>query len=464
MTRILCNLPLECFEGREHFHGIELVTFGPPHRMLVDGVHYPFDVAFDPSQGSWEELRARLPPGFAPDLVLLFWPDQEPLPAGLHRAEVPVVGVVSDYNLTLPYLAGLWPFFDVLLCDRAGVPLFERLGFGDVRWFCQYTWKQPAHRLWPDAGPRDIDVAFAGNLNPAVQRERAPWIERVRRLDRLGIRTDVRSGIVGADYGRFLNRARIGWNRSIRGEMNLRAFEVPACGALLFLERENLEVREFLTPGEEVVLYGDDDFEELVREHLADEPRRAAMARAGHERIRQFGMGRRLQALCELLQTRGPGRPAADDATAALGRSVAMLPTWAEGPAVAAAAVEACRRLPADPRALNALALATLRWRGGAGGDQACQLWQKACALAPGYLPAAHNLGLLMAAAGREDLRHAARAETGRRAAAARAFADIDGPLLPLGFGELAVDRSLQLQAAVRSGEVRRYAGGLIPT
>ena len=254
--RILANLPLECFDDRAAMRDVELVTYGPPDRMLVDGVHFPFDVAFDPSTGSWAELQARLPQGFVPDVVMIWWPDQEPLPAGLEHCPVPVVGVVSDYNLTLPYLAGLWPFFDLLLCDRGGQELFTRLGFANVRYWCQYAHKVPFHRAWADAGPRTIDVGFAGNLNPTVQRERAPWIRRVQQLTTRGVHAEVRTGIHGAAYGRFLARCRIGWNRSIRGEMNLRAFEVPACGALLLMERDNLEVADFFVPGEECVLHG----------------------------------------------------------------------------------------------------------------------------------------------------------------------------------------------------------------
>ena len=225
--RILTNLPLDCFDDRAAMRGIELVTYGPKDRMLVDGVHFPFDVAFDPSTGSWDELAALLPRGFRPDLVLLYWPDQEPLPAGLEHCDVPIAGVVSDYNLTLPYVAGLWPFFDVLLCDRAGQELFSRLHFADVRYWCQYAHKRPFHRVWPDGPARDVGVGFAGNLNPVVQRERASWLDRVRGLHDRGVHTSVTSGVHGEAYGRFLNRCVLGFNRSIRGEMNLRAFEVP---------------------------------------------------------------------------------------------------------------------------------------------------------------------------------------------------------------------------------------------
>jgi len=64
MVRILCNLPLECFDARANL-GVELLTFGPPARMVVEGVHYPYDIAFDPARGSWRELAAALPRGSA---------------------------------------------------------------------------------------------------------------------------------------------------------------------------------------------------------------------------------------------------------------------------------------------------------------------------------------------------------------------------------------------------------------
>jgi hypothetical protein len=459
MPRILCNLPLECFDDRAAMRGVELVTFGPPDRMIVDGVHFPFDVAFDPAQGSWDELAALLPRGFEPDFVLLYWPDQEPLPAGLEHCPAPIVGVVSDYNLSLPYLAGLWPFFDVLLCDRAGEDLFRRLSFADVRHWCQYAHKTPFHRLHADVA-RDVDIGFAGNLNPAVQRDRAPWIERVRRLRERGVAAEVRSGIHGEGYGRFLSRCKLGFNRSIRGEMNLRAFEVPACGAVLLLERDNLEVRDFFVPGEECVLYGDLDFEDVVLDLLADDARRERIARAGHRRVQDHRLARRIEQLRELLAVRGPGRPPSTAADRVLGRAVAMLSTWADGAAAATAALAAHHLAPDDPRTLNLLALATLRWRGADAGETAWRLWHRAAAMAPGYVPAAANLAALALATHDASLQHATRRELERRLPHA-SWADVDGPTLPLGYAERAIDRSLALQAAIRADEPRVFADAL---
>lgn len=457
--RVLCNLPLECFDERAALRDVEVVTYGPTDRMIVEGVHYPFDVAFDPSTGSWDELERALPAGFRPDVLMIWWPEQEPLPAGLEHCPIPIVGVVSDYNLSLPHLVGLWPFFDVLLCDRGGQELFRRLSFADVRHWCQYAHKRPFHRLVPDAGPRDVDIGFAGNLNPVVQRERAPWLDRLRRMGS-GARVEVQSGIRGDAYARFLNRCRIGWNRSIRGEMNLRAFEVPACGALLMMERENLEVADFFVPGEECVLYGSDDFEALAHELLADRARCERIARAGHRRVQDHRLGNRLGILRDIVARPGPGRPPSTPADRVLGRTVAMLPTWAEGQTIAAAALAAHDLAPDDPRTLNLLGLATLRWRGSEGGDAAFRLWQRAAAADPSYLPAATNLAAIAAATGDANLQATCRREVERRATAAR-WQDLDGPTLPFGFSAAAIDRSLALQDAVRRGEPGVFAANL---
>jgi hypothetical protein len=455
--RILCNLPLECFDDRAAMRGVELCTFGPPDRMMVDGVHYGFDVAFDPSKGTWHELAASLPDGFVPDLVLIYWPDQEPLPADLERCPVPVVGVVSDYNLTLPYLVGLWPFFDSLLCDRHGQDLFRRLSFEDVRYWCQYAQKRPSHRIYDDVTTRDIDVGFAGNLNPSVQRERSGWIARVSQLAARGVGVEVRQQVHGEDYGRFLNRCKIGWNRSIRGEMNLRAFEVPACGALLLMEDSNLEVRDFYVPDEECVLYNEDNLEAVVEQLLADPTRTERIAAAGTRRVQTHRLGDRLQELGSLAtgQLRRPESTAADRL---LGRAMAMMTTWASGEALAQAAIAAHKEAPDDPRTLNLLGLATLRWRGSEGGQDAFNLLRNASEASEGYLPSVINMAAIAAATDDQQLQSVIRAERERRMSKALDWASIDGPTLPFGFGDCAVERSLALQQAIRTGSPEAFA------
>ena len=449
--RLLCNLPLECFEERARWPDFDLVTFGPAGRMRVDGVLYPFDVEFDPSRQTLEELYAKLPPGERPDAILIWWPDQEPLPEGLDKAPCPVVGIVSDYNLSLPAIAGLWPYFDLLLVDKSGVDVFRRLSFAAVEPFCQFTFKQPFHKLY-DGIDRDLDVGFAGNLNKVVQGERALWLSRLLQLRTRGLSVEVRTGIVGPEYGRFLNRARIGWNRSIRGEMNLRAFEVPACGAMLMLERENLEVRDHFAQDHEVILYGDDDLEDLVMRYSLDDAARERVARAGAARVREYTMGRRLEQIAELVEARLGSRPRATDFELALGRATAMLGTWAT-PAAALQAIERAIALePNDPRAWNLRALCWLRADPHAHAQRALADLGRALATTPTYLPAAANLVELLERGGRPDLAIPARAELERRNSLVPSWTDVDGLLFPLGYTARNVAAAHALAAGVREG------------
>jgi hypothetical protein len=464
-VRILCNLPLDCFDDRRRFAGIELCTYGPRGRMRVDGDLWPFDVEFDPSTGTLEQLLAALPRAFRPDLLLLYWPDQEPLPQGLERCPVPVVGVMSDYNLTLPYVAGLWPFFDAWLCDRPGVDLFRRLSFAGVRPWCQFSFKAPYHRLDPRV-PRVVDVGFCGNVHPDVQRERMPWVERLIALGRRGVKLEVRSGVHGAEYGRFLNRLRIGWNRSIRGEMNLRAFEVPACGALLLMEEENQELREYLTPGVECAVYGPRNFEQVVQDLLADPATLQRMAAAGHERVVASHRYRdRLRELVGLLADLRVARPPATPAELALGRATALFScVWGSVDTVVAAATEAARLAPADPRPWNLLALALLRKDVRGQAARAFELLARAHALAPGHLPAAANLVHLLQAGGQPERAAALRGELERRLRDQPvAWLDLDGPTLPVGFSAHAIGVSHALARAVRDGDPGRWADAWLP-
>ena len=76
-------------------------------------------------------------------------------------------------------------------------------------------------------------------------------------------------------------------------------------------------------------------------------------------------------------------------------------------------------------------------------------------------MPAAVNLQRLAEAAADDGLRAAAAAACAQRFADASRWEDIDGPMLPFGFDADAVDRSLALQRAVRSGTPATFVEAL---
>ena len=165
-----------------------------------------------------------------------------------------------------------------------------------------------------DHEERDIDVLFVANLHPAVQRERLPWIARLAGLS--GKRSVViRTGVFGDDYRALLRRAKIVFNRGIRGECNQRVFEAAAAGALLFQESGNREVPDFFEPGTEYVAYSDTNLEYLLEHYLGAEDERRSIATAARRRVPGHGFANQWRALWRRwknVSTRpGPGWPAA---------------------------------------------------------------------------------------------------------------------------------------------------------
>jgi spore maturation protein CgeB len=101
-------------------------------------------------------------------------------------------------------------------------------------------------------------------------------------------RVVIRQNTFGEEYRRLLRRARIVFNRSIRGECNQRAFEVAAMGALLFQEAENREIGDYFRDRQECVLYTSENLEELLEYYLEHEDERRAIAEAGRLRAREY--------------------------------------------------------------------------------------------------------------------------------------------------------------------------------
>jgi GT2 family glycosyltransferase/tetratricopeptide (TPR) repeat protein len=261
----------------------------PRARESADCV--PFSASGDTGLGiraddSWSDVCARLPEGWRPDFVALYLP-YTTIPRCLWSAPIPVIGLAADWNLLWHYYRACLGECDLVLTDTSGVEALARQGITHARaanlFGCERALVEEA---WPEQ-ERSFDVLFVGNLHPAVQRERLPWVSRLARLaDRW--RVEIRTGVYGAEYRDLLGRARIVFNRAIRGECNKRVFEAAAAGALLFQEAGNLEVPAIFRDRQECVYYTEDDLEELLRYYLENEDERRRIAEAGRALVGQY--------------------------------------------------------------------------------------------------------------------------------------------------------------------------------
>jgi hypothetical protein len=414
-------------------------------RCLAFNATGDIDLAIGPGD-RWDDVLARLPAGWRPDFVAVNL-NYTSVPHGLWAAPVPLVGLATDWNLLWHHYRYALRRCELVLIDVPGAEVLAREGLRHAR---------PANLFgcdpglldgpWPD-GPRDIDVLFVGNLHPAVQRERLAWLGRLARLtDRWKV--VIAGGVFGADYRALLARARVVFNRSIRGECNLRAFEAAAAGALLFQEAENREAPDYFRPLRECVGYRDDDLEARLEHYLTREDERRAIAAAARGRVAEYRFealwGRALRVVAaewEEVRERAGRRPRPGVEEDLLGRTWQAL-SASEGTDVGLVA-DLGRALGERPQSAalhNALGvtLALTRAQPAALVDP----FMRAVAADPMHLAAALNLAEALAGVRDRELA----AHTGRKVLAALDRGEalppgvLDAPPYPPGFDALRVE------------------------
>src|SRR5206468_2932754 len=155
---------------------------------------------------------------WTPDAFVYWSIEYYPLPRGVEEASCFTAAIVGDWNLGAQAYSHVGGAFDLLIADRNGCDRLREAGFENVAYAPIWSFAPHVHRVIPGVD-RDLDIVIVGNFNHDVQWERAPWLARIARLSRK-YRVVITGGLFGDDYVRLLNRARIVFNRSIRGEIN----------------------------------------------------------------------------------------------------------------------------------------------------------------------------------------------------------------------------------------------------
>lgn len=267
------------------------------HQVRYLAVEGDADFAFTPMETT-SEVIARVARTWVPDLFLCWFPEMYPPPRAIEYCPIPCVAAVSDWNLYASQFEHNLARYDLVLTDKKASKKLYAPG-ASLRYVSPlYSQRSRLHRLLNT--PRDIDIFFAGNLNHAIHVERGHCLEKVAALsDRYKV--VICHGHFDEAYNQLMNRARIVFNYSVRGEMNLRCFETLACGALLFVEESNLEVRQFLNDRQEMVLYRPDNLQELLIHYLEHETERKQIAEAGQVLAEPLALENRWDVLFDLL-------------------------------------------------------------------------------------------------------------------------------------------------------------------
>jgi glycosyltransferase involved in cell wall biosynthesis/Flp pilus assembly protein TadD len=436
---------------------------------LAFGAQPGADLVIGPGD-SWSELVSQLPDGWQPDFIALYL-HYGSIPRGLWSAPVPLVGLAGDWNLLWHWQRRCLRRCERVLTDATGVEVMRQAGMTHGRLVNLFGCPRPyLEAPSPPQDGRDIDICFAGNFNGAVQSERLPWLGRVAALaDRYKV--VLTTGVHGADYRALLRRAKIVFNRAIRGEANSRMAEATACGALLFQEADNAEVRRFLQPGAEYVAYTDGDLEALLEHYLTHEDEWRAIAEAGQRRAQGLGFDALWQSAVEDLQGDLPGldptaRPVPSPEEELLERTWQLLHSPAAAdPSLALdlqAALTTAPRGPLSAELHNALAVVLFhRLARPAAAELApvVAALEQAVWHEPGHVVAGLNLAeaLLVAGAKQRALEQAGKTLRTLYEAGGVPTVGLDAPRLPTGFDPFRVEweRAAWANAGAMAAEAR---------
>lgn len=260
-----------------------------------------------------------------PDWVVVEHAEWCGLPVGIEDAAGLTVAIVSDWQRAVPYLSALADAVDVVLLDVAGCRWARAEGIDNAIEFNHEAMcaEPPAQR------PRDIDVLHVGHDSPMHCRK---W-RILSRLSDLPDAYDVqllcrgslgRAGVSHEEYMALHARARVVVNHDYRREMNGRCVEAALAGAVLLVERRNLEIERHFTEGAEYLAYSPADVVARVAHVLAHPAEERAIAAAGQRVAASLANPAPLLRLLQLIEERRLGQRAGTRRIARLPRGEAV--------------------------------------------------------------------------------------------------------------------------------------------
>lgn len=213
------------------------------------------------------------------DALLAFDPWMADLEA-LKNAPCPTLCLLIDVHRELCWRSLFARYLDhVFIAQKDYVPGFAALPHPNATWL-PLAGDENIHFV---AGlPRQTDVAFVGKFGAAGS-------ERHNTLsDVLGAfsTNDTARTYTPAEMGRVYSGAKIVFNKSIGGDVNMRVFEAIAAGALLVTDRIDNGLTDLFVEDTHYVAYGSvEEAKTKIAHYLAYDGERAAIAAEGQAHL-----------------------------------------------------------------------------------------------------------------------------------------------------------------------------------
>jgi hypothetical protein len=211
-----------------------------------------------------------------PDLFIMVDSCYSLYPGGIYAIPIPTVFYAIDTHIMLRKYKSLAPIFDfVFIAQKEHVEDIRKDGARYAVWL-PLACDPDVHKCYNLS--KTHDLCFIGHQEGC----------RKRILARLAKHFDLYTGFVNYTQTSYIySQSKIVFNKSIGNDLNMRVFEALSSGSLLLTDRlVNNGCEDLFKDREDLVLYDEDNLEELADYYLNHEGERNRIATSGFNKVR----------------------------------------------------------------------------------------------------------------------------------------------------------------------------------
>ncbi|MDI6810218.1 MAG: glycosyltransferase [archaeon] len=201
--------------------------------------------------------------------------------SGYEKLDVPTVFYAIDTHLVFNFHKNIINTFDyVFVAQKDYVTLLKEVA-DNVFWL-PLAADPEIHRKFDM--PKLFDIGYVGQINPKIHPV------RMRLLDTLKRKYDVIAvqDIHYENMAKVYSLSKIGFNKSIRGDLNMRVFEVMSSGTMLLTDKIDNGIEELFINKKHFVTYENEkELDELIQYYLKNEEEREKIAREGQKEVHE---------------------------------------------------------------------------------------------------------------------------------------------------------------------------------
>jgi len=203
--------------------------------------------------------------------------------AGYKKIDISTAFYAVDTHMLFNFHKNIINDFDyVFVAQKDYVPLLkEAKEDGRVYWL-PLAADPDVHKKFKT--PKLFDIGFVGNMNPKLHPERAELLRKLSaKYNVLAV-----GGIYYENMAKVYSISKIGFNKCINRDLNMRIFEIMSSGTMLLTDKINNGMNDLFENKKHLVTYeNEEELNELVQYYLKNEEEREKIAREGQKEVHE---------------------------------------------------------------------------------------------------------------------------------------------------------------------------------